>query len=213
MAVDAKISELPVATTPLAGTEEQEIVQGGVNKRVAVSFVGGVSSVNGETGAVTGFAKLASPTFTGTPAVPTAAPGTNTTQAASTAFVDAAVIAALAGAKSIVVAVTDEVTPIGTGTGKVSFRMPYAMTLTAVRASLVVAQTSGTIFTVDINESGTTILSTKLTIDNTETTSVSATTPPVISDTALADDAVITVDVDQIGSGTAAGLKITLIGQ
>ena len=32
-------------------------------------------------------APLASPTFTGTPAVPTAAPGTNTTQAASTAFV------------------------------------------------------------------------------------------------------------------------------
>lgn len=36
------------------------------------------------------FAPLASPTFTGTPAVPTAAAGTNTTQAASTAFVAAA---------------------------------------------------------------------------------------------------------------------------
>lgn len=36
-------------------------------------------------------APLASPTFTGTPAVPTAAPGTNTTQAASTAFVTAAI--------------------------------------------------------------------------------------------------------------------------
>jgi hypothetical protein len=34
-------------------------------------------------------APLASPTFTGTPAVPTAAPGTNTTQAASTGFVAA----------------------------------------------------------------------------------------------------------------------------
>lgn len=34
-------------------------------------------------------APLASPTFTGVPAVPTAAPGTNTTQAASTAYVDA----------------------------------------------------------------------------------------------------------------------------
>ena len=39
-------------------------------------------------------APLASPTFTGTPNVPTAAPGTNTTQAASTAFVAAAVISA-----------------------------------------------------------------------------------------------------------------------
>lgn len=36
-------------------------------------------------------ANLASPALTGTPTVPTAAPGTNTTQAASTAFVEAAV--------------------------------------------------------------------------------------------------------------------------
>lgn len=45
-------------------------------------------------------APLASPTFTGTPAVPTAAPGTNTTQAASTAFVAAAVTGAVAGVAS-----------------------------------------------------------------------------------------------------------------
>lgn len=38
-------------------------------------------------------APVASPTFTGTPAVPTATPGTNTTQVASTAFVAAAVAA------------------------------------------------------------------------------------------------------------------------
>lgn len=45
-------------------------------------------------------ANLASPTFTGTPAVPTATPGTNTTQAASTAFVEAAVAAAPGGGAS-----------------------------------------------------------------------------------------------------------------
>jgi hypothetical protein len=38
-------------------------------------------------------ADIASPTFTGTPAAPTAAPGTNTTQLATTAFVGAAVTA------------------------------------------------------------------------------------------------------------------------
>jgi hypothetical protein len=86
------------------------------------------------------------------------------------------------------------------------------MTLTSVRASLTTAQASGSIFTVDINESGASILSTKLTIDNTEKTSVTAATPAVISDTALADDAEITIDIDQIGNGTATGLKITLIG-
>lgn len=60
----------------------------------------GVSTFNTRSGAVVllaadvtgvGGALLASPTFTGTPAVPTAAPGSNTTQAASTAFVTAAI--------------------------------------------------------------------------------------------------------------------------
>ena len=115
-------------------------------------------------------------------------------------------------AEYLVCAASDESTALTTGTGKVTFRMPYAFTLTAVRASLTTAQTSGSIFTVDINDSGTTILSTKLTIDNTEKTSTTATTAAVISDTALADDAEITIDIDQVGDGTAKGLKITLIG-
>ena len=110
------------------------------------------------------------------------------------------------------VAASDETTALTTGTAKVTFRMPYAMTVTAVRASLSTAQASGSIFTVDINEGGTTILSTKLTIDNTEKTSTTAATPAVVSDTALADDAEITIDIDQIGDGTAAGLKVTIIG-
>lgn len=115
--------------------------------------------------------------------------------------------------ESIIVACSDEGTALTAGTGKVTFRMPYAFTVTAVRASLTTAQTSGSIFTVDINEGGTTILSTKLTIDNTEKTSTTAATAAVISDSALADDAEITVDIDQIGDGTAKGLKIVLIGK
>ena len=109
-------------------------------------------------------------------------------------------------------ACSDEVTPLTTGTAKLTFRMPYAMNVTAVRASLTTAQASGNIFTVDINESGTSILSTKLTIDNTEKTSTTAATPPVISDSVLADDAEITIDIDQIGASGATGLKVTLIG-
>jgi hypothetical protein len=112
----------------------------------------------------------------------------------------------------IQLAASDETTALTTGTAKVTFRMPHAMTLTAVRASLSTAQTSGSIFTVDINEAGTSILSTKLTIDNTEKTSTTAATAAVISDSALADDAEITIDIDQIGDGTAKGLKVTLIG-
>jgi hypothetical protein len=114
--------------------------------------------------------------------------------------------------QSITVACSDETTNLTTGTAKVTFRMPYAFTLTDVRASLSTAQTAGSIFTVDINEGGTTILSTKLTIDNSEKTSTTAATPPVISDTSLADDAEITIDIDQVGTAGAKGLKVTLIG-
>lgn len=112
----------------------------------------------------------------------------------------------------LVVACSDETTALTTGTGKVTFRMPRTVTLTAVRASLTVAQATGSIFTVDINEGGSTILSTKITIDNTEKTSTTAATAPVISDSALADDAEITIDIDQVGDGTAKGLKVMLIG-
>lgn len=118
--------------------------------------------------------------------------------------------------QSFAVACSDETTALTTGAAKVTFRMPYAFTLLSgaagVRASLTNAQASGSILTVDINENGTTILSTKLTIDNTETTSTTAATPPVISDTSLADDSVITVDIDQIGTSGATGLKVYLIG-
>ncbi len=116
------------------------------------------------------------------------------------------------GATAIPIACSDEVAALTAGAAKVTFRMPHAMTLTAVRASLTTAQTSGSIFTVDINAGGTSILSTKLTIDNTEKTSTTAAEAPVISTSSLPDDAEITIDIDQIGDGTAKGLKVYLIG-
>lgn len=118
----------------------------------------------------------------------------------------------VAGSKTIGLAASDETTPITAGTAKITFRMPYAMTVTGVRASLNTAQTSGTVVTVDINEGGVSILSTKLTFDNTEKTTTTAATPAVVSDTALAADAEITIDVDGIGDGTAVGLKVWIIG-
>jgi len=109
-------------------------------------------------------------------------------------------------------ACSDETTALTTGNAKITFRAPYAFTLTSVRANVNTAP-SGSVLTVDINESGSTVLSTKLTIDATEETSTTAVTPNVISDSAIADDAEITIDIDTIGSGTAGtGLKVWLIG-
>lgn len=110
----------------------------------------------------------------------------------------------------LAIACSDETTAITTGVAKVTFRMPYAFTVSAVRASLSAASTSGNP-QIDINESGVSILSTKLTIDSGETTSTTAATPAVISDTSLADDAEITIDIDTAGTA-AKGLKVYIIG-
>lgn len=112
--------------------------------------------------------------------------------------------------ESFCVAVSDETTALTTGTAKVTFRMPYAFTLTAVRASVNTVSSSG-LPTFDINEGGASIFSTTLTIDASEKTSTTAATAAVISDTSLADDAEMTVDQDTAGTG-AKGAKVCLIG-
>jgi hypothetical protein len=112
----------------------------------------------------------------------------------------------------IQVAASDETTNLTTGTAKVTFRMPHAMTLTAVRASLTTAQIAGALLTVDINLNGVSVLGTKLTFDNSEKTTVTAATPATIVTSALTDDGEITVDIDTVGTALAKGLKITLIG-
>jgi hypothetical protein len=63
----------------------------------------------------------------------------------------------------------------------------------------------------DINESGVSILSTKITIDANEFSSYDATTPPIISDANLARNSEITIDIDTAGTG-AKGAKVFLIG-
>lgn len=115
--------------------------------------------------------------------------------------------------RAIIIDVGDDTTNLTTGTAKKTFRMPFAMTLTDVRASVKTAPTGGTLLTVDVNDGGVSILSTKLTFDAGEKTTTTAATPRVISDTALADDAEITIDIDAVGSTAAGvGLRVYLIG-
>ena len=100
-------SGVPTAPTASAGDTSSQIA---TDAFVANAIAGGtVISWNGRRGAVAltlsdvmsvGGAPIASPTFTGTPAVPTAAPGTATTQAASTAFVTNAVAGSVVGVSS-----------------------------------------------------------------------------------------------------------------
>lgn len=108
-------------------------------------------------------------------------------------------------------ALSDEATPITTGV-KLTWRTPAAITLVnPPRSSLTTASSSGVV-TVDINETGSTIMTNnKLSIDANEKTSVTAATPCILTDTSLADDAEITFNITTAGTG-ATGLKVKLYG-
>jgi len=119
-----------------------------------------------------------------------------------------------AAKQTIAIACGDEITATAAATAVVTFHMPYAFTLTGIKAGVTTAPV-GSVLTVDLNEAGSTVLTTKLTIDAGEKTSGTAATAPVIGGAgpALADNALMTIDVDGVGSGTAgAGLKVYLIG-
>lgn len=112
----------------------------------------------------------------------------------------------------LAIAASDELTPLVVGTAVTTFRMAAPIVeILDVRASLTTAQASGSKFTVDVNANGVSIFSTPISIDNTEKSSVSAATQPVLSTTSLPDDAEITIDIDQIGDGTATGLKVYFV--
>mgnify|MGYP000611956035 CR=1 FL=1 len=114
--------------------------------------------------------------------------------------------------EAFVITVTDQTTAITTGTAKLTIPYwPYDFRLVEIVGGLTTVQGSGNIFTVDVNKNGTTMLSTKLTIDNSETTSKTAATPAVISVASITEDDVITVDIDAVGTG-GAGLKLTFMG-
>lgn len=114
---------------------------------------------------------------------------------------------------ALVLSIGDETTPLTATAPIYTFRMPYNMTVTEVRASLTNRPTTSGTFQVDINNSGVSILSTKLTIDLNEYTSTTAATPAVISLAGQLSDQEITIDVDSVsGGGTEAGLKVYLIG-
>lgn len=116
---------------------------------------------------------------------------------------------------SVTLPLGDQTTAIAAGTNKRRWRSPFAWTVTAIRGALASAQASGNIVTLDVNNAGNSMLSTKLTLDNNETTSTTAATACVIDATYddIADDALIAIDIDQCdASTTAAGADVTLIG-
>ena len=127
----------PTAPTPTAGDNDTSIATtafvaaamtaaGSVNPSNALPAMDGVAAAGASAlysrgdhvhPTDTSRAPLASPTFTGVPAAPTAAPATNTTQLATTAFVGAAVTAAVVPAT---------VAPLMNGVAAVGVATKYA---------------------------------------------------------------------------------------
>lgn len=111
-----------------------------------------------------------------------------------------------------------------TGTAKDSFIMPYDFQLDSIAsrgcyAGLSVAQAAGSVFTIDVNVNGTSILSTKLTFDNTEKSTITAATPAVYETTfdttnnrTIPAGAEVTFDIDQVGTAMAKGAAVYLVG-
>jgi len=109
---------------------------------------------------------------------------------------------------------------IAAGAGKATIVLPYGLKLQSIAsggcyAGLSVAQAAGTVVTVDVNRNGTSILSTKLTFDNAEKTTLTAATPAVYAagGDVLSKGDEITIDVDQIGTAAARGLTVYLVGE
>lgn len=95
----------------------------------------------------------------------------------------------------------DKTSALATGESAQDFEVPYDMTLAEVQGHLSTAQTSGSIATFDVKVNTVSILSTKITIDNNERSSLTAATQPVISAPSLSRGDRVTFHVDQAGSG------------
>lgn len=123
--------------------------------------------------------------------------------------VEAALVELVEKKHTFGIACSDESTEIIEATGVAKFHWPVNATITKIFAGLNVAQASGDIITIDVNVAGSTVLSTKITIDNTETTSLTAVIAPVLSDADWDEGQLVTVDIDQCDAATAAaGLKL-----
>lgn len=105
----------------------------------------------------------------------------------------------------------DETTTITAGTSRYVLRAPYNFEVTEIRAGLTAASSSGVV-TVNVKANGVSIFSTKLTIDASEKTSMSAAVPAVVANALILNDAEIAFDIDTAGTG-AKGLKVWLVGR
>jgi hypothetical protein len=110
-------------------------------------------------------------------------------------------------------AISDEVTSLTTGVAKVTVHWPYTFTLISIFIGVTTAPTGSTLIVDVKNNAGTTIFSTKPSIDISGFTSLTASVPNVLSITSFTKGDKLTVNIDQVGATIpGTGLKIYFIG-
>jgi hypothetical protein len=139
-------------------------------------------------------AALASPTFTGTPAAPTAAANTNTTQLATTAYVQAELGAELV---AVPIVIGDGSNVITTGV-KGYIEVPFAHTITAVR---LLADISGNIV-IDIWKD------TYANYPPVNADSITASAPPTLSGVIKSEDTTLTGWTTAGAAGSIYGFNV-----
>lgn len=108
----------------------------------------------------------------------------------------------------IYLAASDEITPIIQGGGKTTFKVLRDIKLESISGFLTIPQAAGSDFTVDVMVNGVSILSTKLVFSNgSDVTQVTVGGGQFTMNTISAGSKV-SIDVIQVGDGTAAGLKV-----
>lgn len=206
----------PTAPTATAGDNDTSIattafVTGGIATAVATE------TSRAETAEAL-LAPKASPTFTGTPAGPTATLGTNSTQVATTAFVKAAIDALVAGAPGALDTLNEIATQLGTDesavaalTTTVSGKVPSTRTVNghALSADVVIAESDISGLTSDLAAKAP-LASPTLTGTPAAPTATAGTNTTQVATTAYAtaaDAIVLAAAVQLTGAQTVAGVK------
>ncbi len=201
--VQAAIEELDTEKAPALGADDNYVTD------AEKTVIGNTSGTN------TGDEAAADETTAGVAEIATAAEVATGTDNGRIVSPDG-LAGSYAGTKSVQVVAFDYATDVATGDGAAYFRVPSAlngMNLVAVAARVITAGTTGT---TDIQIANVTqaadMLSTKITIDSTETDSSTAASAAVIDtgndDVATGD--LIRIDVDAVSTTKPKGLIVVM---
>ena len=118
---------------------------------------------------------------------------------------------AAAPVEAMIIAASDETSNLTVGNAKVTFRAPYALTITNVKIDVNTAPGS-TGLTVDVRNGANSIFSTRPNIENGELTSFDATTQPVLNSSfvSVSNNGQIFIDIFSVDGTPGTGLKVTI---